>query len=699
MGNSHHSSAALGPSKEGGGVVFRLWSAHASAVELCLFDADDLEKERERIPLEPVGDGTWQTLVEDAPAGVAYGYRVFGPWDPARGHRFNPAKLLLDPYARAISGPLRWSDSLRGETGPRDDPRPDTRDSRGAMPRCLLIDEEFDWRGDRRPAVPWRDTMIYECHVKGMTVSHPDVDPAERGRYLGLASEPVIEHLRALGVTTVELMPVHQTFHDQSLCARGLTNYWGYSPIALFAPDERLASGARGQQVTEFKEMVCRLHAAGIEVLLDVVLNHTGEGGSGGPWLCLRGVDNAGYYRLDPNDPRRYVDFSGCGNALNIESPAVRAYLLDVLRYWVREMHVDGFRFDLALALARTEHGVDLPGPLLDEIGADPLLSSVKLVAEPWDLGPYGYALGRFGEPWREWNDRYRQSVRRFWRCDNGVLGEMATRLAGSSDLFEYFGENPLASINYIASHDGFTLLDLTSYERKHNEANGEAERDGADDNASCNWGVEGPTDNPRIRRLRFRLMRNFLATLALSQGVPMIRHGDEIGNSQFGNNNAYCQDNEIGWLDWRLDRDRQRLLDFAREAFALRRRVPWLVRERFFRGKHAESRAATDLVWLHPEGHEMTEAQWSHTAAHVVGMLVQCESLQDEECGAACALLAVLNAGASPTHFVLPALSRLGRWQEVLCSVERRGEAIDDGALRVPEHGVSVLLYLRDES
>ncbi len=667
----------LGAVWDGSGVRFRLRSQHASALRLCLFESRDSSLESERIEFARIEPDLWEAYVEGAEPGLRYGVRADGPWNPAEGHRFNPAKLLIDPYARAIDGPLRWHGSLVGGTAGGG---PDPRDSAPWLPRSVVVDESFDWAGDRRPQRPWADTVIYECHVKGTTAAHPQVDRALRGTFLGLASEPMIEHLLALGVTAVELMPVQQTFHDRALCERGLSNYWGYSPIAYFAPDERLATGGDGRQVVEFKEMVRTLHRAGIEVLLDVVLNHTGEGGEEGPHICLRGLDNAVYYRLDPTDRRRYLDFSGCGNSLDVRQPAAVTFVLDVLRYWVEAMHVDGFRLDLAASLMRTDGGLDPSGGVIGAISRDPLLSRVKWIAEPWDLGEDGYALGRFGDPWREWNDRYRHALRRYWRGDAGMIGEVATRVAGSSDVFG--DRSATAGVNYLASHDGFTLYDTVSYERKHNDANGEGGRDGEEDNASANWGVEGVTDDPRIRRTRFRVLRSMIASLAVSRGVPMLRHGDEIANTQMGNNNAYCQDNPVSWLDWRIDGDRRRLLEFTRRVFALRRRFPMLRGEQFYRGARAGEESPPDLLWLRPDGREMTEADWADESVRALAMRLAAHTES---------VLIAFNAGTSPVWFELP--SSPAGWNEVLCSVERRAPAIRRGRLRMPEHSIAILV------
>ena len=541
-----------GATWDGEGVNFALFSENAKRVELCLFDASG-RREVQRIVLGEQTDQVWHCYLPEARPGLVYGYRVYGPYRPLEGHRFNPHKLLLDPYAKSIVGAVRWSDALFGYTvgHKRADLSLDRRDSAGGMPKCKVIDPAFTWGDDRRPVVPWHEMVIYELHVRGFTMQHPDVPPPLRGTYAGLATAPVIDYLQRLGITTVELMPVHAYVDDRNLVQAGLRNYWGYNTIGYFAPDSRYSASGK---VSEFKTMVKALHSAGLEVILDVVYNHTAEGNELGPTLAFRGIDNAAHYRLRPDDRRYYMDFTGTGNTLDMQHPRVLQLMMDSLRYWVQEMHVDGFRFDLASALARELHEVDRLGTFFDIIRQDPLLSQVKLIAEPWDLGEGGYQVGNFPSGWAEWNDKYRDTMRAYWKGDGGLIGDFARRLTGSSDLYGRSGRRPHASINYITVHDGFTLRDLVSYNEKHNEANGEGNRDGAANNLSWNCGVEGPTDDPAINELRERQVRNLLGTLLLSQGVPMMLAGDEIGRTQRGNNNAYCHDNEISWVDWALD-------------------------------------------------------------------------------------------------------------------------------------------------
>src|SRR5918999_1303914 len=542
-------SYPLGATWDGEGVNFSLFSEHATGVDLCLYERPDDAVEAERIPLTNRTDLLWHAYLPDVPPGRLYGYRVHGPFEPREGHRFNPNQLLLDPYARAISGPVRWHDAVYGyQIGhPDGDLSFDDRDSAGAMPKCVVIDRAFTWGEDRRPETPWNRTVVYETHVRGMTKTHPSIPPEIRGTYLALAHDPILEHLHSLGVTAVELLPVHQFVDDRQLVERGLANYWGYNSIGFFAPHHAYAT-AVGQQVYEFKSMVKAMHRAGIEVILDVVYNHTGEGNHLGPTLSLRGIDNRAFYRLSPDDPRYYLDFSGTGNALNMLPPRAIQLIMDSLRHWVLEMHVDGFRFDLAPVLARELYEVNRLGTFFDIIQQDPVLSQVKLIAEPWDVGPGGYQVANFPVGWAEWNGIYRDTMRDFWRGQSGV-GAFASRFTGSSDLYESDGRQPFASINFITAHDGFTLADLVSYNEKHNEANLENNEDGERHNRSWNHGVEGPTDDPAIVELRRRQQRNFLATLMLSQGVPMLLGGDELGRTQGGNNNAWCQDNEISWV------------------------------------------------------------------------------------------------------------------------------------------------------
>ncbi|HEU5303290.1 MAG TPA: glycogen debranching protein GlgX [Gemmatimonadales bacterium] len=653
--------APLGATWDGGGTNFSLFSARAAGVELCLFRHDDDAIESHRIPLAHRTDDVWHGYVPGIHPGQAYGYRVHGPYDPANGDRFNPAKLLLDPYARAISGVMRWSEALSGY--PLHSPDPDRElvadgeNSAGAMPKSLVIDNAFAWDDDRPPRTPLHRTVIYECHVKGMTMLHPGVPESLRGTYLGLVADPIIEHLKSLGVTAVELLPIHHVAAERRLAEQGLTNYWGYNSIGYFAPDARFASGRLGQQVAEFKSMVKRFHQEGMEVLLDVVYNHTGEGSHLGPTLSFRGIDNAAYYWLDPENPRLHVDFTGCGNTVNVRHPRALQLVLDSLRYWVQEMRVDGFRFDIAPVLGRDETGFNSRAEFFNLVRQDPVLSQVKLIAEPWDLGMDGYQLGRFPAGWSEWNGKYRDTVRQFWRGNPGQVGDLASRLTGSSDLYRADGRAPQASINFVTCHDGFTLQDLVSYEHKHNLANGEENRDGTNHNLSRNWGVEGPTDSARTVHMRERMKRNFLATLAFSQGVPMLAHGDELGRSQGGNNNAYCHDSPLTWIDWRLTPAQQELLRFTQLVLAIRTASPVFQRCTFF--SHDEhGNGGQELTWLGPDGKEMTTEEWHLASNHVLGMLVRGDDQP---------LLLLLNGGARSRSIALPSLGDAGGWSELV--------------------------------
>jgi glycogen operon protein len=671
----------LGATWDGRGVNFALFSENAEKVELCLFDGPDSLAEARRVPLRERTDQVWHGYLSDVRPGQLYGYRVHGPFAPEQGHRFNPAKVLLDPYAKAIGRTTRWRDELFGYRlgSPEADLLADDRDDAAWAPLAAVADDAFTWGDDRPPAVPWHHTVVYEAHVRGLTRLHPDVPAALRGTYEGLVTEPVLRHLLDLGVTAVELMPVHHHANDRHLEERGLSNYWGYNTLAYFAPDLRYsASGDPLGSVREFKRMVRALHAVGIEVILDVVYNHTAEGNHLGPTLSLRGIDNAAYYRLAA-ERRYYEDFTGCGNTLNMRSPRVLQLIMDSLRYWVLEMRVDGFRFDLASALARELHAVDKLGAFFDIIHQDPVLSRVKLIAEPWDLGEGGYQVGNFPVGWAEWNGKYRDCVRRFWKGDGGTLSELATRLAGSADLYEASGRRPHASINFVTAHDGFTLADLVAYDRKHNEANGEQNRDGTDANDSWNCGVEGPTADRRVVGLRARQQRNLLATLLLSQGVPMILAGDEMGRTQGGNNNAYCQDNETSWLGWDLDPAKRDLLAFVRRLIALRREQPVLRRRTFFQGRPLRGEAVKDLVWLEPSGKEMTDASWNVGFARSLGALLRGDALDEvDENGDPTrgdTLLLLLNAHHGPKAFTLPGLPRGQRWVALLDTATPQGK------------------------
>ena len=659
----------LGATWDGGGVNFAIFSEHATGVELCLFDQAGAE---ERIAIAEQTDQVWHCYLPDARPGQRYGYRVAGPYEPAHGHRFNPAKLLLDPYAKRIDGDVTWNDSLFGYRIGQEAEEPDERDSAPHMPKSVVLNPAFVWGTDRQLKTPLEETVIYEVHVKGFTKRHPDVPEELRGTYAGLASEPALEHLTRLGVTAVELLPVHQHVDERELVDRGLTNYWGYNTIGFFAPDSRFS--ATGEPVSEFKTMVKRLHDAGMEVILDVVYNHTGEGDHRGPTLAFRGVDNAAYYRLDPEERWRYIDYTGTGNTLDATNPRVLQLVMDSLRYWITEMHVDGFRFDLASALARELHDVDKLGSFFDIIHQDPLISQAKLIAEPWDVGPGGYQVGNFPVGWTEWNGKYRDTVRRFWKGIGWQAAELAYRLSGSSDLYAQSGRRPHASINFVTAHDGFTLHDLVRYEKKHNQANGFDNRDGDGENASQNFGVEGETDDEAVNALRERMVRNFLATLLLSQGVPMILGGDEIGRTQGGNNNAYAQDNETSWFDWSLERPQQQLFTFTRSLVSLFRGHPVLRRRSFFQGRQIRGSKVKDLTWFGSEGTEMTDAQWA-AEVPTLGLQLAGDAIDETDDRGKPILddtfLLILNAAEAAAPFVLPNHGKARRWEIVFDTVQ----------------------------
>lgn len=615
----------MGATWDGLGVNFTLFSAHARRVELVLFDSPDAERPSAVIALPERTGPIWHGYVPQVRPGQLYAYRVYGPYQPEIGHRFNPNKLLLDPYAKAIGRPLRWDDSLFGYVvGHEDEDLSfDDRDNSRFAPLGAVVEEHFEWHDDRRPDVPWNHTVIYETHVKGISQLHPDVPPEHRGTYMGLASEPILAHLRKLGVTTVQLLPVHAKVHDRRLVKLGLRNYWGYNTLAYFAPEPEYSTNGPLTAVRDFKMMVRALHAEGFEVIIDVVYNHTAEGNHLGPTLSMRGIDNLGYYKEKPGEQRFLMDYTGTGNTLDAGEPHVLQLIMDSLRYWVLEMHVDGFRFDLAAALARELYEIDMLAPFFKLIQQDPVLSQVKLIAEPWDVGPGGYQVGSFPWQWTEWNGRYRDVVRRFWRGDRGLKGEFATRVAGSSDLYELSGRRPFASINFVTAHDGFTLEDLVSYERKHNLENGEDNRDGHEPNYSVNCGVEGGSDDPEVLACRERLKRSLLSTLMLSQGVPMLLGGDELSRTQRGNNNAYCQDNEVNWYDWNLDEREKSFLEFTRKAVAFRKAHPNFRRRRFLKGRR-DGLDDADVLWLHPKGHEMAHADWRNSDVQAFGMLLR---------------------------------------------------------------------------
>jgi isoamylase len=664
----------LGATWDGSGVNFALFSEHAVAVDLCLFEAADPSREARRIPVTERTDQIWHVYLPEARPGLLYGYRVHGPYAPGDGHRFNSAKILLDPYAKAIAGKVEWNDALLGYRSDEteDAGEPDARDSAPFVPKCVVVETAFSWGNDRLLRTPWHDTVIYEVHVKGFTARHPDVPPDLRGTFAGLASPPALDHLRRLGVTAVELLPVHHSVTERHVEALGLSNYWGYNSIGFLAPDARFSStGVRGEQVAEFKTMIKRLHEAGIEVILDVVYNHTAEGNHRGPTLCFRGIDNRAYYRLEMSDRTYYRDYTGCGNTLDLTHPRSIQLLMDSLRYWVLDMHVDGFRFDLASALARELHDVDRLSAFFDVIHQDPVISQVKLIAEPWDLGEGGYQVGNFPPGWAEWNGRYRDTIRRYWKGDAGQVGELAYRLTGSSDLYEQGGRRPSASINFVTAHDGFTLADLVAYTQKRNEANGEDNRDGSDENFSTNGGVEGPTDDPNVRAGRARQQRSFLATLLLSQGVPMLTGGDEMGRTQLGNNNAYCQDNELTWFAWPPTDTNARLLDFTRRLIRLRLDHPVFRRRRFFQGRHIRGSAVKDLSWLRPDGAEMTDDEWSDGRSRTLGLLLAGDAIEEvDDEGQPVrddTFLILLNAHDLAVPFLLPNHQPRVEWDPVL--------------------------------
>lgn len=622
-----------GPQYDGNGTNFSLFSENAHLVELLLFNRVTDTEPMHTVTMPVKTASTWHVYLPGIGPGQLYAYRVHGPYDPARGHRFNPNKALIDPYAKALSGDLLWDNSLFGYhiDDPAEDLSFDNRDSIAYIPKSIVIDPSFDWEGDRHVQVPWNETIIYETHLKALTMNHPDIPEELRGTYAGFGSEPVIRHLSSLGVTAVEFLPLQQHVNDRQLLEKGLSNYWGYNTIGFFAPDFRYAADRTpGAQVNEFKTMVKTLHRAAIEVILDVVYNHTAEGNHLGPSICFRGIDNASYYFLSHKDRRYYMDFSGCGGCFNMSHPRVLQFVMDSLRYWVTEMHVDGFRFDLAATLFRGFHASDRLSTFFDVISQDPILSQVKLIAEPWDLGPGGYLVGNFPELWSEWNGRYRDTIRKFWKGDDGQLSQLGYRLTGSSDLYKRSNRNPHASINFITCHDGFTLRDLVSYNGKYNEANGEDNRDGTNDNDSWNCGVEGESNDPEVTALRKRQIKNMLASLLLSQGTPMLFGGDELGKTKSGNNNTYCQDNNLSWLQWDENSTSKEILSFTRMLIALRKKHPVFRRKSFFQGKKLAGRNVKDIHWYRPDGKEMSHKEWSHSFAKSISMLLSGDAIPD---------------------------------------------------------------------
>jgi isoamylase len=652
----------LGANWDGKGVNFAIFSENATAIEVILYDGSESSNPRDSFPLKEKTGDVWHAYLPDALPGQLYAYRAHGPYDPQKGHRFNPHKVLIDPYAKAIAGTVQWDDSMFGYRvgDPAEDLSMDERDSGPHVPKCVVIDPRFDWGGDELLRTPWNETVIYEAHVKGLTMKHPEVENEKKGTYAGLTSPAIVRYLKDLGITALELLPIHQHVDDKGLVDKGLSNYWGYNTIGYFSPDSRYSgSGALGQQVVEFKEMVKSLHQSGIEVLLDVVYNHTAEGDRLGPTLSFRGIDNASYYRLRPDNQRYYVDYTGTGNSLQMRHPKVIQLIMDSLRYWIQEMHVDGFRFDLASTLARELQEVDRLSTFFEVIQQDPVISKVKLIAEPWDLGEGGYQVGNFPAQWAEWNGRYRDTIRRFWRGDESQVADLAYRLTGSSDLYYNSGRTPHASVNFVTCHDGFTMRDLVTYNEKHNEANKEDNRDGVDENFSWNCGVEGPVRETKIEELRDRQTRNFIATLFLSQGIPMILGGDEIGRTQRGNNNAYCQDNEASWFDWNLDKRKLALLEFTRKAVHTMKEHRVLRRKRFFQGRRLFGSEVKDMTWFQPDGMEMTQEAWQKAKVHTIGMILAGDAMDEfNDRGERIAddtLLVLLNAHDKSVQFAIP--------------------------------------------
>jgi glycogen operon protein len=694
----------LGATPDAEGTNFAVYARHAEAIDLCFFYPKEPGREARRIRLREKTGHVWHGYVPGVRAGTLYGYRAHGPYEPEAGLRFNPAKVLVDPYAKAITGEADFDGPLFGYRpgAPEEDLAKDDRDGAAAAPKGVVVGDGFDWGDDARPDHPWHRSIVYEVHVKGFTARHPEVPPELRGTYAGFATPPAIQHLVELGVTAVELLPVHEYVDDAFLRGKGLSNYWGYSTLGFFAPEGKYARDTRGEQVTEFKELVKALHAAGIEVILDVVYNHTAEGNHLGPTLSLKGLDNPTYYRLVEETPRFYWDATGTGNSLDTTNPQTLKLVMDSLRYWVEEMHVDGFRFDLAVTLARDPVLFDEASRFLTAVHQDPVLEKVKLIAEPWDVGPDGYKVGEFPVIWSEWNGKYRDVVRRFWKGDENLTGEMGYRLTGSADLYAAAGRKIYASVNFVTAHDGFTLRDLVSYNGKHNEANGEENRDGADDNNSWNCGAEGETDDAGIVALRDRQMRNLVTTLLVSQGVPMITAGDELMKTQGGNNNAYCQDNEISWLDWELDDRRRRFFSFVKKVVELRLAQPVLQRRRFFRGGRMWDSSLKDLAWFRPDGGEMTEEDWGKPFARSVAFLLAGDQIATpDERGERIvgdSLLVLMNAWHEPVSYVLPDVDWGSDWEVLLDTAgkdardEKREHVTARGSVEVEARSLVIL-------
>jgi glycogen operon protein len=686
----------LGATYDGTGTNFTLFSEIAEKVELCLFDAEGTET---RVSLPEVDGNVWHAFLPGIEPGQLYGYRVHGPNDPANGARCNPNKLLLDPYAKAIDGTIEWDEALFGYHWGEPESQNDA-DSAANLPKCVVINPFFDWDVDRPPRRPYHETVIYETHVKGMTQTHPDLPETLRGTYAGMAHPVVIEHLAGLGVTAVELMPVHHFVNDSTLVDKGLANYWGYNTIGFFAPDHKYSSSTSpGGQVQEFKAMVRALHEAGIEVILDVVYNHTGEGNHLGPTLSFRGIDNPAYYRLVEDDPQFYMDYTGTGNSLNVRHPHSLQLIMDSLRYWVLEMRVDGFRFDLAATLAREFYDVDRLSTFFELVQQDPVVSQVKLIAEPWDVGPGGYQVGNFPPQWTEWNGKYRDTVRDFWRGEPGTVGEFAARITGSADLYETSSRRPFASINFVTAHDGFTLRDLVSYNEKHNEANQDDNSDGESHNRSWNCGVEGDTDDATVRALRSQQQRNFLTTLFLSQGVPMVCHGDELGRTQGGNNNGYCQDNEITWIDW--NKADQGLLDFTRRLAALRREHPVFRRRRFFDGRPVRrGDRMPDIAWFTPDGREMSEDDWESGFGRSIAVFLNGDGIPDTDARgqrvADDSFLLCYSAHDDAIEFTVPSAEYCASWDVVIDTVDEAVEQTTVAAGGTVSVGPRAIVVLR---